>query len=181
MDASGQGIYGEVSRPGGHARSSDSFSMPITMKNSGSPPFCTSAVCCAALSVVTLLCHGAQTPPGSSTRNAAMSPSRTAGQTPPPAGLSVDRRQREGTTLVSQYGHFEHSGDRLLFTSIDGTLRVTALENLALQRIGRLINEQSAQLEWSISGTLTEYRGGNYLLITRAMVKSASRHTADLR
>jgi hypothetical protein len=82
------------------------------------------------------------------------------------------QRQREGTSLVDVAGHFKLTGDRATFYTSDGSGRYGGLENLNLERIALLVSENPNQLEWSVSGTITEYRGANYLLITRAILKS---------
>ena len=82
------------------------------------------------------------------------------------------RRYREGTRLADQIGHFKSRGDRVTFYSDQDERRFMALENLALERIARTVNESSDALQWSVSGLVTEFRGQNYLLITRAIVKS---------
>jgi hypothetical protein len=47
------------------------------------------------------------------------------------------------------------------------------LENLALERIVRILNETRGQRQWLVSGTITEYRGSNYLLISKAVQRVA--------
>ena len=79
---------------------------------------------------------------------------------------------REGTKLVDTLGHFKTTGDRATFFSSDGQHRLRGLENLALERVARVLSESSGKLEWSVSGPVTEYRGANYLLITRAVIKT---------
>jgi hypothetical protein len=51
-------------------------------------------------------------------------------------------------------------------------VRYGGLENLNLERVASVINENPEQLQWSVSGTITEYRGANYLLVSRATLKS---------
>ena len=79
---------------------------------------------------------------------------------------------REGTKLVDTLGHFKITGDRATFFSSDGQHRLRGLENLALERVARVLSESTGQLEWSVSGPVTEYRDANYLLITRAVIKT---------
>ncbi|MGC3970691.1 MAG: hypothetical protein QM775_26140 [Pirellulales bacterium] len=81
-------------------------------------------------------------------------------------------RQREGTKLVERRGRFEVHGDRVVFLAQDPDAHFVVLENLALERVVRSIEESGPQLLWSISGQLTEYRSTNYLIISRATVKS---------
>ena len=80
-------------------------------------------------------------------------------------------RIREGSVLDTT-GYFKVSGDRALFTTADGTGRYTGLENLTLERVAIAVSESPDQLLWSVNGTVTEYRGTNYLLVTRALLKS---------
>ena len=48
------------------------------------------------------------------------------------------------------------------------------LENLNLERISRAISNNPAQLEWMVSGEITEYRGANFLLVHRAILTTGS-------
>ncbi len=83
---------------------------------------------------------------------------------------------REGVEIVDVVGHFRLQGDRLAFHANQGASAMIALENLALERIAHQVNETPKLLEWSVSGQLTEYRGANYLLITRAHLRPSQRH-----
>lgn len=86
----------------------------------------------------------------------------------------LERRYREGTHLVDRIGRFKATGDRVTFYSKDDGRQFPALENLALERVARVISETSDNLQWCISGQVTEFRGQNYLLVTRAIVKAES-------
>jgi hypothetical protein len=79
---------------------------------------------------------------------------------------------REGTELTEHHGQFKANGGRWVFHSIDGTLRLTVLENLALERVTRMNNESDRALDWVIEGTVTEFQGDNFLLLTQARVKN---------
>ncbi len=79
---------------------------------------------------------------------------------------------REGTRLVDRLGHFELQGNGATFVSSDGDIRFQGLENLALERVTRVIADASESIQWSVTGTVTEYRGSNYLLITHAVLKA---------
>jgi hypothetical protein len=84
-------------------------------------------------------------------------------------------RQREGTRLVNQLGRFKTTGDRLTFELTGSDRAYLGLENLALERIGRVLADrqgQAEQLQWEVSGEFTEYRGTNYLLVMHAVLKS---------
>jgi hypothetical protein len=84
-------------------------------------------------------------------------------------------RLREGTRLRDASGRFRLSGDSLTF--IDGESReISGLPNLNLERIIRMLKtvEEPESITWSVSGTVTEFSGRNYLLISRAVYKAAS-------
>ena len=91
-------------------------------------------------------------------------------------------KQREGTTLTDVTGYFRLTGDRAMFYAETGA-RYGGLENLNLERVASVINENPEQLQWSVSGTITEYRGANYLLVSRATLKAktAAGNTAGVK
>jgi hypothetical protein len=92
---------------------------------------------------------------------------------PPAAGAAVEGtdRLREGVSLELQ-GSFKLTGDRLMFYSATGNRRFGTLENLNLERIARMVRDSADPLEWSVNGTVTEFQGANYLLVSRAVLKS---------
>lgn len=85
-----------------------------------------------------------------------------------------DNRIREGTEFNDQVGYFRITGNRVTFFTADGRGRFMGLENLNLERISRAISDNPAQLEWMISGEITEYRGANFLLVHRAILTTGS-------
>lgn len=89
-----------------------------------------------------------------------------------PARLQLDRRIREGTEIFDQPGYFRTTGDRITFFTDDGKGRLVGLENLNLERVGRAIADNPEQLQWDVTGTITEYRGANFLFVRRAVLKS---------
>jgi hypothetical protein len=91
-----------------------------------------------------------------------------------PAAEATDRL-REGTRLEGTLGTFKATGDRWTFFTAEGARRFGVLENLALERVERTIRENSQAVEWSISGVITEHQGVNYLLVTRAVLKTRLR------
>ncbi|OHB67325.1 MAG: hypothetical protein A2V70_09945 [Planctomycetes bacterium RBG_13_63_9] len=91
-----------------------------------------------------------------------------------PAAPEGSRRIREGTEIVDLEGHFQVVDNRVTFLARHGNGRFVALENLNLERIGRLVRENPTRLHWSVTGTMTEYRGANYLLIRRAVLRKRS-------
>jgi hypothetical protein len=82
---------------------------------------------------------------------------------------STTVRMREGVELADRVGHFKLSGDRATFYAAEGGARLVGLENLNLERVVRSVSENPDQ-QWKVSGVVTEFRGGNYLLITRAIM-----------
>lgn len=88
------------------------------------------------------------------------------------ASEKLANRAREGTLLVDVLGHFKLAGDRATFYSSQGNTRYGGLENLNLERIAIVVSENPDELEWCVSGQVTEYRGSNYLLITKAVLKT---------
>ncbi len=92
-------------------------------------------------------------------------------------------RIREGTRWQNERGIFTLVGDRVTFTP--NSLRnqnFMVLENLNLERIVRTIEENRTvtdadTLEWNIDGTVTEFRGGNFVIVTRSVLVARPRST----
>jgi len=93
----------------------------------------------------------------------------TTGEPVPPI---VDNLTREGTEIVNQLGYFRLTADRVTFFTDDGIGRFVVLENLNLQRIARTITDDPEQLQWDVTGTVTEFRGANFLFVRRAILKA---------
>ena len=89
-----------------------------------------------------------------------------------PQAEKKDDRIREGTELENQEGVFRPTGDRITFFTEMGKGRFLVLENLALDRIARVITENPSKLKWLVTGKMTEYQGMNYLLVERAVLKT---------
>jgi len=66
-----------------------------------------------------------------------------------------------------------------VFSATDSKLSMVCMENLNLERIVRAITDNTEQLEWRVSGTLTEYGGANFLLVERAILKSRTDSRED--
>jgi hypothetical protein len=82
-----------------------------------------------------------------------------------------EKRLREGTKIETT-GYFRSTGDRVTFYSDAGKVRYRGLENLMLERIARAIEDNPGQLDWSVMGIVTEYRGANFILVTHATFKA---------
>ena len=99
-------------------------------------------------------------------------PSETAATGTEPQSQPAEHRIREGTELVEQPGRFRITGQRVTFFTADGTRRFVGLENLNLDRIAQTITRNPAQLRWQVTGTITEFRGTNFLLVRRAILST---------
>ena len=84
---------------------------------------------------------------------------------------------REGTKIDNLSGTFQVTGDRTTFVTDDEERSFVGLENLNLERVVRILSDKPEQLQWNVSGTITEYQGQNFLTITRAVFKSKSSET----
>ena len=90
-------------------------------------------------------------------------------------GASKSLRLREGTRLANRTGRFRMSGETLTFVD-ENERELTGLPNLNLERISRLLKalDEPESVSWSVSGTVTEFSGRNYVLISRAVYKSSA-------
>jgi hypothetical protein len=88
----------------------------------------------------------------------------------PPATKPAERL-REGTHLTDEVGTFQNVGDRIAFIPSGDKDSYRVLENLALERIGRTLDDGRGQRPWVVSGVITEFRGSNFLLITKALIQ----------
>lgn len=106
--------------------------------------------------------------------------------TTPAAGLRQDRaaapateqqsqleRYREGMRLEDERGEFQRSAGRWAFRCASSGARFIVLENLGLQRVTEQVTESPDATEWTASGTITEFRGARYLLLTRAVQRAS--------
>lgn len=93
---------------------------------------------------------------------------------PPSANAAQSqKRLREGTVLVDMVGHFKRTGERATFYKSGSKHGMGVLENLNLQRVIEGITVNSDQLAWVVSGTVTEFKNRNYLLIDRVVLKNS--------
>ena len=91
----------------------------------------------------------------------------------------LGERLREGTRLNDVPGSFQFSGDRVTFHPDGGKGEsYKLLENLAMERISSELGRSRGTPNWIVSGMVTEYRNANYLLVTKAVVKSAGETTS---
>jgi len=97
---------------------------------------------------------------------------------PSAAGEKPADKIREGTRLTEESGGFSRVGERVSFTPGKGD-SLRCLENLALERIARAIDESQGQRQWIVSGVVTEFKGANYLLVTKAVIRLQEGETAS--
>jgi len=90
------------------------------------------------------------------------------------SGDDSPQRLREGSRLNDVVGQFDFAGDRIAFFPADSKDSFRVLENLALERVSRILSEGRAKPEWSVSGVITEFRGVNYLLVTKAVIVTSA-------
>jgi hypothetical protein len=111
----------------------------------------------------------APTPP------AAISSASTDGASSEASASTAALRLREGTQFTDHLGHFRQQGESVVFVDNLGR-ELGGLPNLNLERILRMLKgvDEPESVAWSVSGTVTEFGGRNYLLITRAIFKSAT-------
>ena len=95
-----------------------------------------------------------------------------------PDGTASHTLLREGTR-IQELGHFiQLTNDSAIFVDQHGR-RLSLLKNLNLQRVVHMPRSTRApdEIQWNISGVVTEFDGENYLLITRIIRKSeTSKH-----
>ena len=84
--------------------------------------------------------------------------------------------RREGTQLRDEPGRFLTSGNRTSFVAADGANYIV-LENLNLERVAKVVSAGPDVVEWFASGTVTEYQGSNYLLLSHIRRKATTPKT----
>lgn len=80
------------------------------------------------------------------------------------------KRLREGAEIVDAEGTFEWIGDRLSFVQGEDKPVLKILENRMMERVVQSQETSTGELIWIVSGTVTEYRGGNFLLIKHVVL-----------
>lgn len=75
------------------------------------------------------------------------------------------QRLREGAEIVDAIGTFEWVGDRLSFSADKEENVFKILENRMMERVVQTQESSTGDLVWVVTGTITEYRGGNFLLM----------------
>lgn len=132
--------------------------------------------CAAAFAAEEPLAPSASPPGPAAQRPAAELPERATSRDREATGIELGKlRLREGSRLLDVPGRFRQIGDSLTFID-DEDREIGGLPNLNLERIIRILKtvEEPESITWSVSGTVTEFSGRNYLLISRAIYKAAA-------
>ena len=79
------------------------------------------------------------------------------------------QRLREGSRLLDVVGKFKVAGEHVFFYPDDSSDSFRVLENLSLERVNQILGGSRESQQWVISGSVTEYNGANYLLVTKAV------------
>ncbi len=108
---------------------------------------------------------------GAQQQSASPSPGRSAAIDASLADPEPTHRLREGSVLTDHLGTFKVSGDRVVFLPERQQDSLLVLENLALERVWKMLDESRGR-QWSVTGVITEYRGRNYFLIERVVLKA---------
>lgn len=112
----------------------------------------------------------------------------------PPTGVAIDKTSgkgalapkappvpvmREGTNIFDRVGRLTRTADgsqaQFVFDSDGKTLKdppVIILPNLKLQQVEDVLKGANRDIRFRVSGTITEYRGRNYLLLEKVTVPS---------
>lgn len=77
---------------------------------------------------------------------------------------------REGTRIEDTEGSIREDNSRFIFTENQSGREFALLENLALERVARLVGWAHQALPCRVTGKVTEYRGANFLLLQRAVI-----------
>lgn len=81
---------------------------------------------------------------------------------------------REGNAISNETAHCRMSGERLVIEIGEEGRTLTALENLAAQRILEMVIDDPTEQEWIVTGKITEFQERNFILVERAS-RSAAR------
>lgn len=127
------------------------------------PKVLTPSLLCAGALLLGVAVAIAQTSPASSNLTVAGARGRQ---------LQREDRLREATEVMDQPGTFRMTGDRVTFFTELGSGRFVVLENLALERVVRALEDSPMPLGWTVSGVITEFQGDNFLLLHRVVLRN---------
>jgi hypothetical protein len=82
---------------------------------------------------------------------------------------AVSNLLREGTKVEWTQATLRMEGERLRVIPKGEEKSLLTLENLAAQRIVRVLADDPEDNRWTLAGSITEFDGRNFLLIDRAV------------
>ena len=86
---------------------------------------------------------------------------------------------REGTQIEGTAGVIRQVASGFIFTETDNGRELLLLENLALERLARLVERSNRAILCYATGTVTEYRGVNYLLLERTVLDAKGNRKSE--
>lgn len=87
----------------------------------------------------------------------------------PSDGMSDPMKMlREGGRIESRKMRAKPAGEDIVWEDEENHQTFISLENLALERVWQTVNADGNERLWTVTGTVTEYRGRNYILVERA-------------
>jgi hypothetical protein len=77
---------------------------------------------------------------------------------------------REGSRLIDRAGSFSDRGGRYFFSAEGESEPFTLLENQTLERVTSASSNQDDNAKWTVTGVITEFKDGRFLLLERAVL-----------
>ena len=78
---------------------------------------------------------------------------------------------REGARIIDREGSFSERGGRYYFQVDAESEAFTLLENQTLERVASASSNQDSDQKWTVTGVVTEFNGGKFVLLERAVLK----------
>ena len=78
-----------------------------------------------------------------------------------------EKIMREGTRIETQSAEVRQEADQLAVHLSGHSIPLIALETLAMQRVLLALIDDPADKKWTVTGTVTEFQGRNYILLER--------------
>lgn len=86
--------------------------------------------------------------------------------------VDPEMKYREGRIIRDRSVTFKVTGDRVELVPSDGHSSLTVLENLTLERVKNELIRVGSTIHWDVTALVTEFEGGNYVLLKRATISS---------
>lgn len=75
---------------------------------------------------------------------------------------------REGARIESKIMRAKLAGENIVWEADDSKKSFDSLENLALERVLQAVHADGSERPWIVTGTITEFKGRNFILLERA-------------